>query len=173
MNSDQVISRKITLLGSHSVGKTSLITRFVEGKFPEDYVTTIGLKVDKKTVKVGTYQLDLLVWDIAGQDDPARFPNYYLNGCHGFIYVVDLGRPETYQSLKKNLKMIEGLLPGVPYLLVANKKDLLRADQLPKVLSKFQVQPDGVTSAKEDEQVDDVFLALGKKMINQYESTGA
>ena len=63
------ISKKIAILGSHAVGKTSLISRFVEQKFPEKYLTTIGLKVDKKTVKLEDYTVDLVIWDIAGQDE--------------------------------------------------------------------------------------------------------
>ena len=49
MDSTKWISKKIALLGSHAVGKTSLISRFVFQRFPESYLTTIGLKVDKKT----------------------------------------------------------------------------------------------------------------------------
>ena len=63
------MKRKLCMVGSYAVGKTSLVRRFVESMFSEKYLTTVGVKIDKKTVTVGEAQLDLILWDIAGEDD--------------------------------------------------------------------------------------------------------
>lgn len=173
MDSTKWISKKIALLGNHAVGKTSLISRFVENKFPESYLTTIGLKVDKKTITVDDYNVDLVIWDIAGQENLANIPHYYLNGCSGFIYVVDLSRPSTYESLQSQVMLLNGILPGAEMVLAANKKDLLSEPELTEVLENFGLQPDICTSAKTGELVDDLFLMLGRKLVKQHETQGS
>jgi small GTP-binding protein len=173
MDSTKWISKKIALLGNHAVGKTSLISRFVENKFPESYLTTIGLKVDKKTISVDDYNVDLVIWDIAGQENLANIPHYYLNGCSGFIYVVDLSRPSTYESLQSQVMLLHGILPDAEMVLAANKKDLLSEPELAAVLEGFGLQPDICTSAKTGELVDDLFLMLGRKLVKQHETQGS
>lgn len=69
------------MLGGFSVGKTSLIKRFVESVFSEKYLTTVGVKIDKKTVDVQGRSVNLILWDIAGEDDPATIRMSYLRGC--------------------------------------------------------------------------------------------
>lgn len=171
MDPTQIISKKITLLGSHAVGKTSLIAQFVEGKFPESYVTTIGLKVDKKSVIMESHQLDLLIWDIAGHEDPTKFPAYYLNGCHGYIYVVDLSRPETVKGLKERLEQLDKMLPNVPWVVVGNKVDLISEADLEKLKKKDGKPLEILASAKTGLRVNEVFNKLGQKMMEQHEST--
>ena len=165
MDSTKRISKKIALLGSHAVGKTSLISRFVEHKFPENYMTTIGLKVDKKTAEIGEYTIDMVIWDIAGQEDMAKIPPYYLSGCSGFIFVIDVSRPATYDQLSTQIGMLKGMLPKASFVIAANKKDLLSPEELAAVLDSCSVTPDLATSAKTGELVDELFLQLGAKMI--------
>lgn len=164
------ISRKIALLGNHAVGKTSLISRFVENKFPENYLTTIGLKVDKKTITLDQYTLDLVIWDIAGQENLANIPHYYLNGCNGYIYVVDLSRPSTFESLQSDVMLLKGILPEAEMVLAANKKDLLTEEELAQVVEDFALRPDITTSAKTGEAVEDMFTMLAKKLIQVHET---
>ncbi|MEL6695065.1 MAG: Rab family GTPase [Bacteroidota bacterium] len=173
MDLTKQIKRKIALLGSHAVGKTSLISQFVEGRFPEKYLTTIGLKVDAKKVILDDYELDLVVWDIAGQDDPTRIPHYYLNGCHGFIYVVDLSRASTYRNMEANLNLLQGIIPQASRLIAGNKVDLLSSQELEAVKSQTPLPLDFCTSAKTGENVEALFDELGRKLIHAYETTGA
>lgn len=161
----ETISKKVALVGHHAVGKTSLISRFVQGKFPEKYLTTIGLKVDKKSVLIGDTQLDLIIWDIAGQEEVTRIPHYYLNGCHGFCYVMDLSRPSTYKDVASHMTMLRGIVPKAEAVLVGNKTDLIAPSELPGILAACQLKPDVTTSAKKGEGVDEMFNALAQKMI--------
>ncbi len=170
MDSTKWISKKIALLGSHAVGKTSMISQFVFQRFPESYLTTIGLKVDKKTVETGGYRVDLVIWDIAGQENFANIPHYYLNGCSGVIYVADLSRPTTYKDIRSQLVLLKGMVPDTEIIIAANKKDLLSPEELTQALEDFPVKADITTSAKDGENVEEAFLLLTQKLITKHES---
>ena len=168
MSSTKWVSKKVAILGSHAVGKTSLINQFIYNKFPENYLTTIGLKVDKKTVETDNYQLDMVIWDIAGQDNMAKVPQYYLNGCSGIIFVVDLTRPPTYETVQTQLERIQKITgEDIDILVAGNKSDLLTEAEIEKVKSQIPVALDMVTSAKYGENVEDLFLILAKKLIKR------
>jgi len=173
MDPKQSLSKKIALLGDFGVGKTSLISRFVEGKFSESYVTTIGLKVDKKMVDIGDKRLDLLVWDIAGNENPHKMPQYYLTGCKGIIYVTDLSRPATYLSLRSQVEMVRGMMPDADFLVVGNKKDLYEVSTLKTILDEYPVKPDLLVSALSGENVEEMFLLLARNMLQSHESRKA
>ena len=64
-----MLQKKICLLGAFSVGKTSLIQRFVSSLFDDKYLTTVGVKIDKKIVTVDQQEIMLMIWDLAGEDD--------------------------------------------------------------------------------------------------------
>ena len=63
-----MLQKKVCMLGSFSVGKSSLLRRFVENMFDDQYHTTIGVKVDKKVMNVSGEDLTLVLWDIYGED---------------------------------------------------------------------------------------------------------
>ena len=159
----QGISKKIALLGSHAVGKTSLISRFVTREFPNEYLTTIGLRVDQKTVQLGDLTVELIIWDIAGQDDPVRIPQYYLNGAHGYIFVVDLSRESTWSQMDHQIQVLEAMMPKAKRLVAGNKKDLLSDKELQEL--KLPVTPDFLTSAFTGENVDEMFYHLAQILV--------
>ena len=82
-----MISKKVILTGSFGVGKTSLFNQFIHQKFSDKYLTTIGVKVNKKTVTVNNEAVSLLIWDIAGEVSPDKVPNTYFLGASGILYV--------------------------------------------------------------------------------------
>ena len=93
-------SKKIVLIGHFGVGKTSLIRRFVQNTFSEEYKVTIGVHISKKTIEVTDKEsISLIIWDLEGQDDIKKTRSSYLLGTHGFIYVFDLSRPELLKTL--------------------------------------------------------------------------
>ena len=170
MDSTNWISKKIAILGSHAVGKTSLISRFVYHKFPENYLTTIGLKVDKKTVEIDDYRIDMVIWDIAGQDNMARIPHYYLNGCSGVIFVYDLSRPLTYENLESQLSVLKGIVGEKAEILIAgNKSDLLTEEEIAERLNSVPAKTDMVTSAKMGNNVEALFHTLARKLVKGHE----
>jgi len=85
-----MISKKVIITGSFGVGKTSLFNRFLYSKFDEKYLTTIGVKVDKKVINIDGQDLNLLIWDIAGEISQNKVPHSYFLGTSGVIYVFEL-----------------------------------------------------------------------------------
>ncbi len=90
-----MIKKKIVMLGSFAVGKTSLIQRFVSSIFSEKYQTTIGVKIDQKIVKIGSTEVNLLIWDLHGEDDYQRIKPAYIVGASGCFIVIDGTRKAT------------------------------------------------------------------------------
>ena len=83
------------MLGGFAVGKTSLVRRLVSGIFSEKYLTTVGVKIDQKTVTVQGKELLLVLWDLYGDDDYQKVRASYLQGSSGYILVIDGTRKET------------------------------------------------------------------------------
>jgi small GTP-binding protein len=92
-----VLQKKICLLGAFGVGKTSLTRRYVDSIFSDTYLTTVGVKIDKKAVRVGANDVNLLIWDIAGEDDVSAVRTSYLRGAAGYLLVVDVTRAQTLE----------------------------------------------------------------------------
>jgi GTPase SAR1 family protein len=61
------VQKKICMLGGFSVGKTSLVKRYVASIFSESYLTTVGVKIDKKTVTLGERVVHLILWRITAR----------------------------------------------------------------------------------------------------------
>ena len=97
-----MIKTKVLLTGNFGVGKTSLFQQFIFSKFDERYLTTIGVKVDKKEIDIHGALVEIFLWDVAGEVSQEKVPISYFLGAHGIIYVFDLTRPLTYQNLKND-----------------------------------------------------------------------
>jgi len=119
-----MIQKKICMIGSFGVGKTSLVARFVRSIFSEKYQTTVGVKIDKKVVEVGGQQVTLVLWDIAGEDALTTVKVSQLRGASGYILVVDGLRKATYETALDLQKRVGEAIGPVPFLCVLNKNDL-------------------------------------------------
>ena len=97
-----VIQKKICMLGAYAVGKTSLVARFVRSIFSEKYHSTVGVKIDKKTVTIGEQETTLILWDLAGEADFYHVRMSYLRGSAGYLLVAD-GLRRT--SLEKAIEL--------------------------------------------------------------------
>lgn len=159
------ISKKVILVGHFGVGKTSLIRRFVHQKFSDDYLTTIGVKIDKKVLNLGSTEVTLIIWDIAGETNQAKIPKSYQLGAHGVLYVFDVTRPSTYENLHEQLNYLKEMLPEAPVEVIANKKDLLSEEELEEVLAKIDHPSMHSTSAKTGDNVEAIFETLAKSMV--------
>ncbi|MCP4439165.1 MAG: GTP-binding protein [Aureispira sp.] len=161
-----MISKKVILTGSFGVGKTSLFRRFIENKFDEKYLTTIGVKVDKKVVEVGDRKLTLIIWDIAGEVKQDKVPTAYFMGTHGLVYVLDLTRPDTYKNIAEDIEYLQKISPKSTIKVVGNKCDLLESEEaLEKVLAEIPVPCNFTTSAKTGENVETLFAELSAAML--------
>jgi len=120
-----MLQKKICMLGGFSVGKTSLVARFVKSVYSEKYHSTIGVKIDKKLIPVGDNEVNCILWDIAGEDDFYTIDNSYLRGMSGYILVVDGTRSNTLDVASELNRRVESLLGKLPFILVINKFDLV------------------------------------------------
>jgi small GTP-binding protein len=119
-----MIQKKICMLGTFAVGKTSLVRRFVESIYSDKYHTTVGVKIDKKLVQLESAELTLILWDIEGTQTEHDLRKSYLRGAAGYLLVVDGTRQDTlYQALPLQAR-VEETIGAVPFLLLINKADL-------------------------------------------------
>ena len=163
-----MILKKICMLGSFSVGKTSLVRRFVESMFSDAYLTTVGVKIDKKQLQVDGQDVSLMLWDIYGEDEFQKLRMSYLRGAAGFVFVADGTRLATLEKALTIKEEAEKALGPLPYLLVLNKCDL--ADRWELDADRESVMAaQGVsiirTSAKTGQGVEEVFTTLARAML--------
>ena len=160
-----MISKKVILTGSFGVGKTSLFNRFIYQEFNDKYLTSIGVKVNKKQVKVDDKEVSLLVWDIAGEISQDKVPSSYFLGASGIVYVMDLSRPTTFKNLESDFLFLKELMPLGVIKIVGNKRDLVTDEQIEEIQKSLPRTIDCLTSAKTGENVDQLFLDLAKSLL--------
>lgn len=167
------LSKKVILLGHFGAGKSSLVKRFVHQRFSDEYHSTIGVKVDRKTVVAGDRSLSMILWDIEGGPDQSSWPRSYFLGTHGVLYVFDWTRPSTFEHLKSDLQRVQGFAPGAHVLALGNKADCLAEDRRRELLADPRRQFDFLTSAKSGENVEAAFQALGEMLLGTKASGAA
>ncbi len=158
------LSKKIILLGQFGVGKSSLIEKFVHQEFSEMYITTIGVKIDKKEVQLGGRKYSLLIWDIAGEDTQIKVPTAYKLGAHGAIFVFDLTMPSSFENLEHDIAYMKKIIPPIPFVLVGNKTDLVDEAEMARIKEIVPHNDYIYSSAKTGENVESIFTSLVKKM---------
>jgi small GTP-binding protein len=162
-----MLQKKICMLGGFGVGKTSLVSRFVTSLFSDTYLTTIGVKIDKKAVTVGSHEMTLMLWDIYGQDEFQTVRDSYLRGASGYLLVADGTRHTTLETAAALQKKAESVIGRVPFLLLLNKADLAREWQVDEqALVKLVDRGWSVvkTSAKTGDGVEGAFTKLASLM---------
>lgn len=168
-----MIKKKVCLVGAYSVGKTSLVRQFVSGMFSDKYLTTVGVKIDQRSVTTeGGQEVRLMIWDLAGRDEFAAVQKSYLRGASGILYVADGTRRETLTDVREEMREIAQDHPGVPSLVLLNKCDLVDDwevkddDLVPFQEGKIDMIS---TSAKTEHNVAEVFDEITRLMISSEE----
>jgi len=174
----QEIRKKICLLGEASVGKTSLIKRFVFEEFDDKYITTMGTKVSKKVVLLeipdqnGTnikVEVTLAIWDVIGQHEYHSLVLKYFKDSDGGLVVADGSRFDTVQSMRNWIGSFNNTVGRVPLLLLINKSDLFDVDTFNKQnLDELNLEFGTkyfFTSAKNGDNVEQAFNTLAKLMV--------
>ena len=167
------ISKKVCLLGDFAVGKTSLVRRFVYSRFDDQYLSTIGVKVSRKTVVVPrqneVVELTMMLWDLAGSQEFDHMRSSYLRGVSGAVLVCDLCRASTLDGLHIYIEELAKSNPSAQLMIAANKADLAEQYQLDSVqIEKFARTlnaPYYLTSAKQGDGVEVLFRHLGKLLV--------
>ena len=159
-------SKKVVLLGHFGVGKTSLMRRFVENTFSEDYRVTLGVQIQKKTIDLpGRKSLSMIIWDIEGNTTIKNTRSSYMLGSSGYIYVFDATRIDTFSELNEEIEFLMNQYPKAKIKVIANKIDMVNKPSLIDLLATKEIQCDYFTSAKTGSMVNEMFEALAKEIV--------
>ena len=157
------------MLGSFAVGKTSLVQRYVNSIFSEKYHTTIGVKIDQKIIKYNHDDINLLLWDIHGEDEYQKVKPAYVMGSAGYFVVIDGTRRNTLDIGMELQKMAANVAKQAPFIVLLNKSDLksdweVTQNDIDALINR------GIkvieTSAKEGTGVEEAFFELTKMIID-------
>ena len=163
-----MIQKKVCMIGKSGVGKTSLVAKFVHSMFSDKYLTTVGVKIDKKTVAVNGTEVMLMIWDLAGDDDYQRLQTSYLRGTSGYLLVADGTRAITLDEAIEVQSRVAEAVGAMPFVVALNKADLVaqweiddaRITDLNSRGWKYLK-----TSARDGAAVDEIFTELGQMMM--------
>jgi small GTP-binding protein len=163
-----MLQKKICMVGVFGTGKTALVQRFVHSIFSARYLSTVGVKIDRKEIAVNGQPVMLLLWDLEGRDDHHDINPSYLRGAHGLIYVVDGTRRETCSQMFEIRDVVTAQLGAIPSVVAINKTDLTDQWQL-TAADEAAVDARGIhrirTSAKTGEGVEAMFQWLAAAAV--------
>jgi len=165
-----MIQKKVCMLGAFAVGKTSLVSRYVRSIFSDKYYTTVGVKIDKKLVSVGEKEVNLILWDLAGEEEYQKVHMSYLRGASGYLLVVDGTRPATLETALRLQKSAAEAVGDIPFVLILNKSDLtddweIDGTTVEEIASRGWPVIRG--SAKTGEGVEESFSLLVRKILGE------
>jgi small GTP-binding protein len=173
-----LISKKICFLGDYGVGKTSLIRRFVDRQFSDQYLSTLGVKISRKLVEISapnsleSQQVQLLIWDLEGRTKFHAITPSYLQGATGAVIVADINRQDTIDRIREHAQLVTSANPkGIKIIVALNKADLKEDEKIDDLYEIFQFQdcPEilvtYMTSAKTGQNVDEIFQKLTHSMM--------
>jgi small GTP-binding protein len=119
-----MIQKKVCMVGVHGTGKTCLVQQYVHSIFSVKYLSTVGVKIDRKEVKAGDTDVTLMLWDLEGRDGTSDISPSYLRGAHGVILVADGTRKDTVDQLSDLRRIVTETVGDVPCIVALNKTDL-------------------------------------------------
>src|SRR5689334_16108607 len=163
-----VEKRKVCMIGATGVGKTSVSQWFVRSIFSEAYRTTIGVTIEKRRLVRDGRAIDLVIWDLSGEDEFQSLNLSYLRGAGGLLVVIDGTRRDTMETALRLHKRARTIVGGVPCVFVLNKSDLVarwEIDERREAALERAGWPSVKTSAKTGAGVEDAFGALAGAMM--------
>lgn len=169
-----LLSKKICIVGESGVGKNSLIRRFVDRKFSNEYLATLGVTISRKTVELpdaksqDKLNLQLMLWDVTGEAKFRALAPHYLRGSSGAVVVADASRQDTIERLPAHIQLFLSVNPKSVIFVALNKCDLILPTKLENLIPRQALnQVSGLypTSAKTGRYVDEIFQQLAYKIL--------
>ncbi|MFW9950433.1 MAG: Rab family GTPase [Candidatus Thorarchaeota archaeon] len=170
---------KITFIGDGQVGKTSLIKNFTKGSFRKDYIKTIGAQFSIYKAKRDGDNIQLLLWDIAGQDEFNFLRASFFKNSNASIIVYSLEPnklgEDSYSHIQDWDKDIKKFCGNIPCVIFANKVDLIKEKDIPEETLKLLIEKNKylgyyVTSAKTGQGVIEAFNTLIDILYQKYKT---
>ncbi|MFX0084998.1 MAG: Rab family GTPase [Candidatus Hodarchaeota archaeon] len=167
---------KILLLGEFRVGKSSMVLRYVEDRFPGDYMATIGanflvktvnLKQDYREIKIG-----MQIWDIGGHARSSQVGRVFFQGVSGALLVYDLTRRDTLEKLPLWIDQLQKYSPETRMYLIGNKNDLtderiISFEEGETAKKELNMVKFFETSAKTGDHIQDTFEDMAKLLVTK------
>lgn len=161
---------KITLLGEKNVGKTSLVYRFIENKFRENYKATLGVNLLKKDIDING-GVSAQIWDLGGQESFRSLRKLYLEGANGGLVIFDLTDRNSFDKLNEWIDSFKNTRGEQPLLLIGNKSDLGNQIKITDKEASQYAQNNNMdlilTSAKTGKNVEEAFIKLTKRILDK------
>jgi small GTP-binding protein len=168
---------KILLLGDKGVGKTSIIRRYVKNEFTHRYKATIGVDFCEKHIDLGNMVVGMQLWDIAGEEKAGSLLNVYCRGAQAVIYVCDVNRVTTINSIESWKSQLEerANIWNVASILFVNKCDnpkdkLIHQERITSVSEALGL-PWEKTSAAKNIGIERSIVGLAHELVKQHNST--
>ena len=169
--SDKIfINLNILLVGDANVGKTSILLKYTENFFPNQYQATIGVEYKMKIIKLNNMNIKLQIWDTAGQERYKSIAKNFFHSANGVFLVFDITNKQSFENLNKWIEDVKENSPkDCKYIIIGNKSDL--SDQ--RTISTFEIDnfvkekksSYFEVSAKNDEGLNEAFINLSKEII--------
>jgi small GTP-binding protein len=163
---------KICLLGEAAVGKTSLVYRFIEKKFRENYKSTLGVNLLKHDTDIKGYgSVSAQIWDLGGQESFKSLRKLYLEGANGALVIFDVTKRKTFDKLIEWIDSFKGARGSQPMFLIGNKMDLTDSIKVKEKESKAFAKKYNMelvlTSAKTGDNVEKAFYDLINVIVHK------
>jgi small GTP-binding protein len=159
---------KITLLGEKNVGKTSLVYRFIENKFRENYKATLGVNLLKKDLDING-GVSAQIWDLGGQESFRSLRRLYLEGANGGLVIFDLTDRESFDKLSDWINSFKEARGEQPLVLLGNKSDLENQIKITNAEASQYAMDNNMelimTSAKTGHNVEEAFIQLTRRIL--------
>ena len=173
MSYDKTI--QLLVIGDSSVGKTSLITRYTNGTFKEEYLATVGLDYYSKVEAINNQTINIKLWDTAGQERYKALTQNYFRNAEGVLLTFDVTNTDSFNNLKDWIGSIKTNMESknifLPLIIVGNKIDMEDAREINKEDAEKFVSDNNYkyfeTSAKTGEGVDDAIRDLVNQVLEQ------
>ena len=163
------ITLKILLVGDSAVGKTTLLIKYIEDKFSDAHITTIGVEYKDKEITINNRKVNLQIWDTSGQERYQAITKNFYRNADGIIFVFDVTKEESFKHLKDWLNSSQDCDKEFKRIIVGNKIDLeekrvIDKDRIDHFAEKENIQC-FETSAKNGANVDVIFQKIGELIL--------
>ncbi|UCE10587.1 MAG: GTP-binding protein [Candidatus Thorarchaeota archaeon] len=163
---------KVVTVGSAAVGKTSMILRYVTGRFREYYAPTLGADFSVKHIDFDKTTVKLQIWDLGSQDFLGQVRAGFYPGARGVVFLFDVTSEESYEALNDWKKEVDTHIKDYRSVVVANKTDLeddrvVKKKEGKKVANEFDAAYIE-TSVKLNENVDDAFMLIAQSIMDDF-----
>jgi small GTP-binding protein len=172
----EVESFKVVLVGESGVGKTSIITQFIDQTFQEDQQSTTGGTFSTKSVVCDNGKtLKFEIWDTAGQERYRALTKMFYKDANAAVLVYDITRKDSFEEIQNywSNQIKESSPPGIILAVAANKSDLIDHEAVDEEQARKFAEDLGAifvsTTATQIDPVNDLFIQIAKKYTGSNE----